>query len=40
MQTTEQTRYSDADLAEFRILIEDKLSNAKQQLDGCDMGSQ
>lgn len=33
MQTKEQTRYSDADLAEFRILIEEKLSNAKQQLD-------
>jgi RNA polymerase-binding transcription factor DksA len=33
MQTTEQTRYSDADLAEFRILIQDKLSNAKHQLD-------
>jgi RNA polymerase-binding transcription factor DksA len=33
MQTTEQTRYSDADLAEFRILIQDKLSIAKQQLD-------
>lgn len=33
MQTTEQTRYSDADLAEFRILIQDKLSKAREQLD-------
>ncbi|WP_020570600.1 TraR/DksA family transcriptional regulator [Neolewinella persica] len=33
MQTTEQTRYSDADLEEFRILIKEKLSIAKQQLD-------
>lgn len=33
MQTTEQTRYSDEDLAEFRILIEDKLAKAKQQLN-------
>ncbi|MEM1220905.1 MAG: TraR/DksA C4-type zinc finger protein [Bacteroidota bacterium] len=29
----EKTRYSDNELEEFRVLIEDKLENARQQLD-------
>lgn len=33
MQTTEQTRYSDEDLAEFRAIIEAKLSAAREQLE-------
>ena len=33
MQITEQTRYSDADLAEFRGIIEAKLAAAREQLD-------
>lgn len=33
MQTTERTRYGDAELAEFRALIEDKLTAARGQLD-------
>lgn len=33
MQTTEQTRYSDAELAEFRAIIEAKLATAREQLD-------
>jgi RNA polymerase-binding transcription factor DksA len=33
MQVTEQTRYSDADLAEFRTIIEAKLSAAREQLE-------
>ncbi len=33
MQITEQTRYSDADLAEFRGIIEAKLTAAREQLD-------
>ncbi len=33
MQTTEQTRYSDEDLAEFRTIIETKLSAAREQLE-------
>ena len=33
MQTTEQTRYSDAELAEFRTIIDDKLATAREQLD-------
>ena len=32
MQITEQTRYSDAELAEFRAIIEEKLAAARQQL--------
>lgn len=33
MQTSEQTRYSDTELAEFRTIIEEKLTTAKEQLD-------
>jgi len=33
MQITEQTRYSDAELAEFRAIIEAKLATAREQLD-------
>ncbi|MEZ5040050.1 MAG: TraR/DksA family transcriptional regulator [Saprospiraceae bacterium] len=32
-QQIEKTRYSDAELEEFRILIEDKLVKAREQLD-------
>lgn len=32
-QQIEKTRYSDAELEEFRILIEGKLAKAKEQLD-------
>lgn len=31
--TTERTRYSDAELEEFRILISDKLKKAEDELD-------
>jgi len=30
---TEKTRYSDAELEEFRLLIEEKLENAKKEYD-------
>lgn len=33
MQTTEQTRYSDAELMEFSGIIEAKLATAREQLD-------
>jgi len=33
MQTTEQTRYSDAELSDFRVIIESKLEVARQQLN-------
>ena len=33
MQTTEQTRYSDTELSEFRVIIEGKLEVARQQLN-------
>lgn len=33
MQTTERTRYSDEELEEFRVLIQGKLMEAKDQLD-------
>jgi len=33
MQTTEQTRYSDTDLDEFRTIIDGKLSTAREQLE-------
>lgn len=33
MQTTEQTRYSDAELAEFKSIIEGKLTIAREQLE-------
>lgn len=33
MQTKEQTRYSEAELSEFRTIIEDKLATARIQLD-------
>jgi RNA polymerase-binding transcription factor DksA len=33
MQIKEQTRYSDAELEEFRVIIEDKLSDARKQLE-------
>ena len=33
MQTKEQTRYSDAELAEFRTIIEGKLAEAREQLN-------
>ncbi len=33
MQIKEQTRYSDADLAEFRGIIDVKLNEARKQLD-------
>ena len=33
MQTTEQTRYSDAELAEFKAIIDHKLAGARQQLE-------
>lgn len=33
MQTTERTRYSDEELEEFRVLIQAKLVEAKDQLD-------
>lgn len=32
MQSQQQTRYSDAELAEFRTIIEEKLAEARQQL--------
>ncbi len=33
MQSSEQTRYSDAELAEFRAIIDEKLNVAKEQLN-------
>jgi len=33
MIMTEKTRYSDAELEEFRLLIEEKLENAKQEYE-------
>lgn len=33
MQTKPQTRYSDADLAEFRAIIKPKLAEARKQLE-------
>jgi len=33
MQSTDRTRYSDAELEEFRELISNKLSQARKQLD-------
>lgn len=33
MQTTEQTRYSDVELAEFKSIIEGKLTTAREQLE-------
>ena len=33
MQTSQQTRYSDAELAEFKLIIEEKLSAARDQLN-------
>lgn len=33
MAETEKTRYSDAELAEFKKIIEDKLTEAKQDLE-------
>lgn len=33
MQTKEQTRYSDAELDEFRLIIEAKLKEARKQLN-------
>lgn len=33
MQITEQTRYSDAELAEFRAIIDVKLAAAREQLE-------
>ncbi len=33
MQTTERTRYSDEELEEFRVLIQGKLKEAREQLD-------
>lgn len=32
-ESTEKSRYSDDELAEFRVLIEEKLAKAKQQLN-------
>ncbi len=33
MRKTEKTRYSDADLAEFRVLIEEKIEKARADLE-------
>ena len=33
MQSIEQTRYNDVELAEFRAIIEEKLSEARKQLN-------
>lgn len=33
MQMTERTRYSDEELEEFRVLIQAKIAEAKEQLD-------
>lgn len=33
MRSNDQTRYSDAELSEFRVIIEEKLMAARQQLD-------